>query len=184
MFKHTVKAKARAGAWIAFAALGAALLAGMPGSAAAQDEKGVGLVLKADADTKDVGLPLYPGSKPEKDEKGESQSANLGLWGGGSGFKMAVVKMQSSDPAAKVAEYYKKKLAKYGKVLDCSQGGPKDASKSESSKELTCEGDAAEKGAYVFKVGTKEKQHIAAIQPNGTGSVYQLVALGAWGTDK
>ena len=44
----------------------------------------------------------------------------MGLWGGSSGFKLFVLKMESSDAPEKVAAFYRKALAKYGTVLDCS----------------------------------------------------------------
>ena len=151
--------------------------------ASAQDKDGAGVVVSASASAKDVGLPIYPGSKPHKDKDNDSEAANLGLWGGGSGFKLAVMKMESSDTQEKVAAFYKKALSKYGEVLDCSNP-PKTASgtdKDDSSKVLTCGDDKPEKGGLVYKAGTKEKQHIVAIQPNGQGSLYQLINLDAWG---
>jgi hypothetical protein len=151
---------------------------------AAQDEKGAGLVISPEAKSKDVGLPIYPGSKPHKDKDDDSTSANLGLWGGGSGFKLAVLKMETPDSPAKVAEYYKKALAKYGAVLDCSKSSCKpqsqDSEKDDSSKALTCGDDKAESGGMLFKSGTKDKQHIANIQPLGSGTFYQLVYVRAW----
>jgi len=44
--------------------------------------------------------------------------------------------------------------------------------------------DKPEKGGMLFKAGTKERQHIVGIQPNGHGSFYQLVYLAAWGNDE
>jgi len=150
-----------------------------------REKEGAGAVLSRQANAKDVGLPLYPGSKPHKDESDDSPAARLGLWGGGSGFKLAVLKMETGDSPQKVAAFYKKALAKYGKVLDCSNPPPgqPDTEKKDSSKTLTCGSDKPEKGGLLFKSGTKEIQHIAAIQPNGQGSLYQLVALGSWDSD-
>jgi len=150
----------------------------------AQEEKGAGLVISPEAKGKDVGLAIYPGSKPRKDKDDDSASANLGLWGGGAGFKLAVVKMETSDSPAKVAEYYKKALAKYGTVLDCSKssGSPADSEKDDSSKVLTCADDKPEAGGMLFKSGTKDKQHIVGIQPQGGGTYYQLVYVSAWGS--
>jgi hypothetical protein len=151
---------------------------------AAQDEKGAGLVISPEAKAKDVGLAIYPGSKPHKDKDDDSTSANLGLWGGGSGFKLAVLKMETADSPAKVAEYYEKALAKYGTVLDCSKSSGKpqsqDSQKDDSSKVLTCGDDKAEVSGMLFKSGTKDKQHIVGIQPLGSGTFYQLVYVSAW----
>jgi hypothetical protein len=154
-----------------------------PPHAAAQEQKGAGLTLAADADTKDVGLPLYPGSRRHKDKDNDSPGANFGMWGAGSGFKMAILKMESDDSPEKVAAYYKKALAKYGKVLDCSNPSPRDAEAEKNSppNSLTCGDDKPDKGALVFKSGTEDKQHIVAIQPNGNGSLFQLLYLANWG---
>lgn len=149
----------------------------------AQDNDGAGAVISGKATAKDVGLPLYPGSKPHEDKDNDSPAANLGLWGGGSGFKLVVLKMESSDSPEKIAAFYKKALSKYGPVLDCSNPLPNSAGTSkDDSKTLTCGDDKPDKGGVLFKSGTKERQHIVAIQPNGQGTLYQLLNIGAWGT--
>lgn len=156
-----------------------AFLSGGVAAVSAQDEKGTGITMSADADAKDIGLPLYPGSRRHIDKDSDSPGVNLGLWGGGSGFKLAVLKMESDDSVDKVAEYYRKKLAKYGKVLDCSHAtGTDDANKND--KRLTCEGDKPDKGGLLFKAGTKADQHIVAIQSEPQGSLYQLVHVAHW----
>jgi len=158
----------------------------LPLRTAAQEQKGAGVVMSGEADAKDVGLPLYPGSRRHKDKAEDSTGANLGLWGGGSGFKLVVLKMESDASPDKVADYYKKALAKYGKVLDCSHSSPSetDATKNASPEPISCDDDKPEKGGLVLKAGTKEKQHIAAIQPNGQGSLYQLIYVASWGNEK
>ena len=147
------------------------------------EKEGAGLVISGKASSSEVGLPLYPRSTPHKDDSNDSQSARLGLWGGGSGFKLVVVKMDCADPAEKVAAFYKKALAKYGKVLDCTH--PPAASDSDkNSGALTCGDDKPDAGGMLFKVGTKEKQRLVSVKPNGSGSTYDLVALGTWSSDK
>jgi hypothetical protein len=166
-----------------FLSLGALALASIcftPKATAAQDEKGAGITVGADADAKDIGLPLYPGSRRHKDKDEDSPGVNFGLWGGGSGFKLAVLKLESDDSPDKIADFYKKKLSQYGKVLDCSNPSPANSGKDDKSNMLTCGDDKAEKGGMVFKSGTKEKQHLVAIQPNGHGSLFQLVYLAHW----
>ncbi|HEY6270071.1 MAG TPA: hypothetical protein VIX11_17350 [Candidatus Acidoferrum sp.] len=156
------------------------------GNRGAQDKDGAGVTFSKQATAKDVGLPTYPGSRAHKDEKEDSSSVLMGLWGGAFGFKLAVMKMESNDAPEKIAEFYKKALAKYGTVLNCSDtskaAGGKD--KDESSNKLTCDDDKPERGGLVFKAGTKEKQHVVAIQQNGAGSLFQLVYVEARGDDK
>jgi hypothetical protein len=92
--------------------------------------------------------------------------------------------METVDAPEKVAAYYRKALARYGTVLDCSKssGNSESAARDDSSKGLTCGDDKPESGGMLFKSGTKEKQHIVAIQPRGNGTLYQLIYVGAWGS--
>ena len=154
-------------------------------SAQEQDKDGAGVTFSRQASSKEVGLPVYPGAKPHKDEKDDSPSVQMGLWGSTFGFKLAVMKMESNDGPQKIAEFYKKALAKYGTVLDCSEPTKNDTAhdSSKSSNKLECGDDKPEKGGLLFKAGTKEKQHLVAIQANGQGSVFQLVYVEARGDD-
>jgi hypothetical protein len=150
----------------------------------AQDKDGAGITFSKQATPKEVGLPAYPGAKLHKDEKDDSASVAMGLWGESFGFKLAVMKMESGDAPEKIAEFYKKALGKYGTVLNCSNASPSAKDKDESSNKLTCDDDKPEKGGLVFKAGTKEKQHVVAIQADGKGSLFQLVYVEARGDDR
>lgn len=151
-----------------------------------QDKDGAGVVFSKQATSKEVGLPVYPGSKAHKDEKDDSPSIQMGLWGSTFGFRLAVMKMESNDAPERIAEFYKRALAKYGTVLNCSDPSYKDGAKDKggSSNKLECDDDKPEKGGLVFKAGTKEKQHVVGIQPNGQGSLFQLVYVEAHSDDK
>ena len=129
-------------------------------------------------------MPIYPGATPRKDpDKDDSSAANLGLWGNSFGFKLVVLKMESKDAPRKIADYYQKVLAKYGPVLDCTNA-PAQESDSEKSAKLTCGDDKPDKGGMLFKAGTKEKQHMVGVQPNGSGTIFQLLYIEARGEKK
>jgi hypothetical protein len=153
---------------------------------AKQDQDGAGVVFNKQATAKDVGLPVYPGAKPHKDEKDDSASVKMGLWGGSFGFKLAVMKMDSNDAPEKIADFYKKALAKYGPVLNCSDASARTKANEDhkSSSQLDCGDDKPEQGGLMFKAGTKEKQHIVGIQPSGNGTLFQLVYVESPGDDK
>ncbi|MGE5326252.1 MAG: hypothetical protein ACM3NO_04380, partial [Deltaproteobacteria bacterium] len=160
---------------ICLAVAGVCLLA-QPCAAQSHEKEGIGLTLNDNATAKDVGLPIYPRSKPHKEKSNDSPSANLGLWGGGSGFRLSIVKMVTEDSPDKVVAFYKKALSKYGKVLDCSNASPGQR-EADDSGALTCGDDKPDKGEMLFKAGTKERQHIVSVQPKGQGAYYQLIAL-------
>lgn len=111
-----------------------------------------GLIVSARATAKEVGLPVYPGSMPHKDQDrdNDSPAAKIGLWGSSFGFKLVVLKMESKDAPRKVADYYQRALAKYGTVLDCTTTRPQQA-KDENSAKLTCGDDKPETGGMLFK---------------------------------
>jgi len=144
-----------------------------------------GLIVSARATAKEVGLPIYPGAMPHKDQdKDDSPAAKLGLWSTSFGFKLVVLKMESSDGLRKVADYYQKALAKYGTVLDCTNPAPAQEGNNKKSEKLTCGDDKPDKGGMLFKAGTKEKQHVVGVQPNGTGTIFQLLYIEARGEQK
>lgn len=144
-----------------------------------------GLIVSARATAKEVGLPIYPGATPHKDaDKNDSAAANLGLWGNSFGLKLVVLKLESKDAPRKIADYYQKALAKYGPVLDCTTAAPPSENNDEKSAKLTCGDDKPDKGGMLFKAGTKEKQHIVGIQPNGGGTIFQLLYVEARGEKK
>lgn len=145
-----------------------------------------GLVISAQATAREAGLPLYPGARPHKDEKDDSSGAKLGLWGTSFGFKLVALKMESDDSQEKVAAFYQKALAKYGTVLNCSDSAKtqSDKDKNDPSKKLTCGDDHPDAGGLLFKVGTKEKQRIVGVKPNGTGCIFHIVYLEARSEDK
>jgi hypothetical protein len=133
----------------------------------------------ADADAKKAGLPLYPGARATHDEN--SDPVNFGLLTEKFGLKLIVAKYESDDAPAKVISYYRDKLKKYGKVLEChsQKDGVQiqsDDKKSGETKELTCSQNSGP--VTELKVGTENNQHVVAIEPRkSSGSSFSLVYL-------
>jgi hypothetical protein len=135
-----------------------------------------------DADAHSAGLALYPGAKLKRDEE-NSDAVNLGILTQAFGMKLVVAKYDSNDAPGRIVDFYREKLKKYGKVLEChsnEHGGDVhtdvDDRKNQSSKELKCDGDNT--GPVTeLKVGTEDNQHIVAIEPSGKGSTFALVYL-------
>lgn len=136
----------------------------------------------SDATPREIGLPVYPGARLRKHDEDRS-NANLSLFTSAFGFKLVVANYDSDDDPAKVIAFYREKLKKYGKVLECRTskhsgdvGSPADDDDSSTSKELKCDGNNT--GDIVeLKVGTEDNQHDVAIEPaeNGRGATFALV---------
>jgi len=137
-----------------------------------------------DGDVRETGLPAYPGARIRKHDE-DRNSANLALFTSAFGFKLVVVNYDSDAAPGKIIDYYRGKLKKFGRVLEChtsKHGGDvsagADDSNSDNSRELSCEGDNT--GDVVeLKVGSEDNQHLVAIEPaeNGTGSTFVIVYL-------
>jgi hypothetical protein len=54
-------------------------------SRGAQDKDGAGVTFSKQATSKEVGLPVYPGAKPHKDEKEDSAGEDCGILQEGAG---------------------------------------------------------------------------------------------------
>ena len=158
-----------------------------PDKSSKNDNISASFDLGKDASAKDVGLPLYPGSHRHQDSKDDSASLNMGFSGGSSGFKMAMLKMDSTDSPDKIAAFYRKALSKYGKVLTCSGPGAEpstDASKdSAKSTDLSCDHNKPDQSEIELKAGTKQNQHVVGIKLEGAVTTYQLVYIETHGLD-
>lgn len=138
------------------------------------------LHLGSDADARKAGLPLYPGAQLRHDEE-NTNAFNVGVLTEAFGLKLVMAKYDSDDAQEKVISYYRERLRKYGKVLEChtrEHGGDTNAEikEDEHSKELKCEGDNA--GPVTeLKVGTEDNQHVVAVEPRDgkSGSTFVLV---------
>jgi len=145
-----------------------------------------GIHVSKDVNPEEVGMPVYPGSRLKvKNFNGENKSANVNISGFGYGLRVIALEYESDDAPAKIVDYYKDQLKRYGNVLVCHTSNLNvnaDIKDHEnSSHELTCEGA---NGVNVeLKVGTKENQHIVAVQPESKGSSFSLVYVRTHGQE-
>jgi hypothetical protein len=145
-----------------------------------------GIYVSKGANVADVGLAVYPGARlKQEDSNGSDKSANVNISSFGFGLKVVALEYQSDDSPGKLVAYYRDELKKYGKVLECHTShldvNPDIKGSDHGSHELTCEGSS---GSNIeLKVGTKENQHIVAVEPDGKGSSFSLVYVRTHGKD-
>jgi hypothetical protein len=135
----------------------------------------------SDADARKAGLPLYPGARLKSDDENRNQ-ANLSVLTEAFGMKLVVANYDSDDAPAKIIDFYRDKLKKYGKVLEChsqKHGGNVEVHEgdkdSKDGKELKCDENSGP--VTELKVGTEDNQHLVAIEPRDSskGSTFALV---------
>src|ERR1700727_3100320 len=162
----------------------------------------VDLHVGKDADAQRAGLPLYPGARPKREK--DNDPLNLGILTESFGLKLVIAKYESDDSPGKVIDYYRERLKKFGKVIEChtkEHGGDatadidvddhspgdhssKDHSSGDHTKELKCEGDNT--GPVTeLKVGTENNQHVVAVEPRDSGksSTFALVYVHTHGKE-
>jgi hypothetical protein len=144
-----------------------------------------GIHVSKAVDPADVGLAIYPGARlKEKDAGGDSKSANVNISGFGYGVRVVALEYESDDPPSKLIAFYQDQLKRYGDVLVCHTthlNVNTDLKGSDhGSHELTCEGDG---NNIELRVGTKENQHIVAVEPEGKGSSFSLVYVRTHGKE-
>lgn len=136
-----------------------------------------------DADAKKIGVPLYPGARLQSNGDDKNQ-ANLSLLTETFGMKLIVAKYLSDDAPNQVLSFYRDKLKKYGKVLECHSnrhGGDvevhDDDKDSNKSHELKCDDSGNSGPVTELKVGTEDNQRIVAVEPGDGGKGTNLALV-------
>lgn len=143
-----------------------------------------GIHVSKGVNPEDVGIVVYPGATLKEKGDGDDKSANVNLSGFGYGLKVVALEYESKDSSDKLVAFYKDRLKKYGNVLVCHTAGMNvnaGIRKHDDSNELTCEGDTGHN--VELKVGTRDDQHIVAIESAGSGSNFSLVYVRTHGKD-
>jgi hypothetical protein len=139
-------------------------------------------VHNGESDPRATGLSPYPGAQLKKNSGDHDSSANVNISSSFFGVKVVALKYQSSDSPDKVLGFYRKEMAKYGKVLDCTGGFNMSFHQHRSGdSEVTCDAHSGSGHEYneELKVGTENNQRIVAVRPSGSGSEFALVYVRA-----
>ncbi len=140
----------------------------------------------------DLGLPLYPGAQIVAG-KDNDKSADVHMGFGEWELRVKAVNYATSDGQAKVQEFYKKALGRYGDVISCQGNQPVGAPAS-TTEGLTCQDDSkngpkvkvntgdysysSDHDGFSLKAGSKRHQHIVAFESSSAGETrFSLVAI-------
>jgi len=141
------------------------------------------LNVNTDASANDTGLPVYPGARRKPGSAEDKHAANVNISTGAFGLKLAVVSFESDDPPEKVLGFYRDKMKAFGGTyLECRDSYV-DLDRDQHSDELRCGKHGHDSGAVELKAGTKERQHVVAVKPRGSGSEFTLVYVQTHGKE-
>lgn len=135
---------------------------------------GVNFSLSVRAATRDVGLPMYPGARLDEKNGKENNMAHVMAALGPHEFRLEAMRLISQDPPEKIVRFYRRALARYGRVVDCVRP--------ENARAEIC--DKGETQAdYVLKSGRADDQHSVEIERKDGKTEISLVYLHLKGLD-
>jgi len=128
----------------------------------------------------DNGIPVYPGAKPREEDNGKDKHrANVNIAGPNFGVKVIAAEYVTPDSPEKVKVFYLDKLEKFGDVLECKGHSEHDSrgriGDNDGDQKLTCADSHGD--GWELKVGTRNNQHIVAIEPDGSGTRFGTVLV-------
>jgi hypothetical protein len=133
-----------------------------------------------------LGMPVYPGAQLLKKDK-DDESADVEMSFGNFQMRVKTVSYRTGDSTGKVEAFYRSGLRRFGDVIACRDNRPVGAP-ARTQEGLTCDNsddkqshnsvdDRPDKGALELKAGSRQHQHIVAVQAEGGGTKIELVAL-------
>lgn len=144
-----------------------------------------------DTTAADLGLPAYPGAQIVAD-KDNDKSADVHMGFGEWELRVKAVNYSTPDSQAKVQDFYKQALGRYGVVISC-QGDQPVGSPTTTPEGLTCKDGSkngkvkVNTGSYTYtsdsngfslKAGSNRHQHIVAFESSPAGQTrFSLVAI-------
>ena len=135
----------------------------------------------------DLGLPAYPGAvlSPGSTDQDKSVDVKVGFaqWQ----VHVQALRYTSPDPEAKVEDFYRKALSRYGAVLRC-RGEEAVGTPTRTGEGLTCRDDkndgtiltVTDDAQLELKAGSERRQHIVSFDQGsakGGGTQFSLIAL-------
>ena len=142
---------------------------------------------KVSADS--TGLPAYPGAELVKNERNHD-AADVNMSFGSFQLRVKAMTFRTPDEQDKVETFYRTGLHRFGDVVKCN-GNNTIGTPTHTAEGLTCE---TEKQSHVYvldtsgsekiqlKAGSKQHQHIVAMEQDGAGTKFTLVAVDLPGT--
>jgi hypothetical protein len=130
-----------------------------------------------------LGLPVYPGAQLVKKDK-DNGAADVNMSFGSFQLRVKAASYRTQDSPDQVKAFYRKALGRYGDVIQCQNDKPV-GTPTLTAEGLTCDNEKENhisvnddmSGKMELKAGSKQHQHIVAVDPEGNGTKFGIVAL-------
>jgi hypothetical protein len=133
-----------------------------------------------------IGLPVYPGAELVKKKDKDNGSADVNLSFGKFQLRVKAASYRTPDTPEQVNSFYRNALKQYGSVIQCNHDQPI-GTPTRTEEGLTCSDNdkkhvdvdtsSSSSDKVELKAGSKQHQHIVAIEPENSGTKFGLVAL-------
>jgi hypothetical protein len=159
-------------------ALFLATLAGAKACRAQSSDVNLALHANGHTTAADIGVPAYPGAKPDKKPDNDS-AVDLGFTFGDTSFRVMAAGYVTTDSPAQVLAFYRKPLSRYGEVLECDHGKPVGAltvtrsgltCSDQKSDHLQVDSHSDSSTDHELRAGSPRKFRIVGIDEAHTGS--------------
>lgn len=131
-----------------------------------------------------IGLSIYPGATPIKDDGDKSDAADVNMSFGSFRLGVKAASYQTSDSEEKVLAFYRKDMAHYGSIIECR------GNSAVGKPDRTAEGLSCSDGGHVhisvekqvgndfeLRAGSPQHQHIVSVETRDGGTKIGLVML-------
>lgn len=140
------------------------------------------LKVRKDVDLSELGLTPYPSARLMPEEKGSDDShANVNISTPFFSLKVNAAKYESDDKPEKILDFYKKDMARYGKVISCKGAGAGSNKghdeENEFALKLNCEDVDSDSKSTTLKAGEGSSQHIVVVLPKDKATEIDLVHI-------
>ena len=131
-----------------------------------------------------VGLSVYPGAVQVKKENGKDDgAADINMSFGSFHLGVKAISYRTPDSADKVIDFYRKDMAHFGSVILC-KGTTAVGTPDHTQDGLTCDKEKGnnihiddDRSQQELKAGSKQHQHIVAIETDGPNTKIGLISL-------
>jgi hypothetical protein len=131
-----------------------------------------------------VGLTVYPGAVQVKKENGKDNgAADINMSFGSFHLGVKAISYRTSDSPDKVLAFYRKDMAHFGAVILC-KGTSAVGTPDHTQDGLTCDKESGnnihiddDRSQQELKAGSRQHQHIVAIENDGPNTKIGLIAL-------